>query len=88
MDGDLRGPLTWVNWVAQLISRLVEITLTTLCAGDHSESITCRFLLVEMKCWLFIAQSRIISKGVKTDCELSVLTCVRPITEEKYRACY
>lgn len=49
MDVRFCVPLTWAHWVAQLISHFGEIILTILYAGDHSESVTCRFLLIGMK---------------------------------------
>lgn len=83
-DEDLRASLTWANWAAQLISHPGEITLTILYAGDHSESIICRFPLIEMKCWLFIAAETCNFKGFNfDDCELNFFACVRRTTEAK-----
>lgn len=84
MDVHFRVPVTWAHWVAQLISYLGEIIPTILYAGDHSESVTCRFLLKGMKCWLFIAAEPCNLQGVENDCELHFLTHIRPVTEAKY----
>lgn len=76
-------PTTWAHWVAQLISYLGEI-IPILYAGDHSESATCRFLLIGMKCWLFIAAEPCNLKGIENDYELHFLTHIRPVIEAKY----
>lgn len=84
MDVCFCVPLTWAHWVAQLISYLGEIIPTILYAGDHSESATCRFLLIRMKCWLFIAADPSNLKGIENDYELHFLTHIRPVIEAKY----
>lgn len=82
MDLSLCAPLTWLSWVAQLISCLEEVTLTTLSASDHSESITYGFLLIETECWLFRAAEPYNFKRVKNDCELNFLISIRPVTKQ------